>query len=178
MTVSLSACQPSSGDVDVAALDERASEIASAFVNTLQPTLQQAMASGGPVEAIDVCAEQAPRIAADLASDSGWEVSRVSLRPRNVTSATPDDWERSVLEQFDQRQQEGEPGGGIRTSEVVNGTFRYMQAQPAGPLCLTCHGDSISEDVRSALAEHYPEDMATGYSAGEIRGAISLGKPL
>lgn len=170
----LTACQPTISESDVAALEKRAGEWAGRFVSTLQPTLQQAMSEGGPVRAIAVCSEQAPQIAANLAQESGWSVTRVSLQPRNVSSASPDDWERSVLQQFDQRQRTGEAGAELRASEVVGGEFRYMQAQPTGPLCLTCHGQNISEEVRSALAERYPNDQATGYEAGEIRGAISL----
>ncbi|MRR09746.1 DUF3365 domain-containing protein, partial [bacterium] len=32
--------------------------------------------------------------------------------------------------------------------------------------------------VKAKLAELYPEDKATGYSAGQIRGAMTLKKPL
>lgn len=174
----LTACQPAGSGSDVDTLETQAGEWADRFTATLQPTLQQAMREGGPVEAITVCSEQAPQIAEDLARESGWSVTRVSLQPRNASSAHPDDWERSVLKQFDQRQRAGEFGAELRVAEVVDGEFRYMQAQPTGPLCLTCHGRNIGEDVRSALAERYPDDEATGYETGEIRGAISLSKEL
>jgi len=40
--------------------------------------------------------------------------------------------------------------------------------------CLTCHGptESIPEDVRAALRERYPDDKATGYAVGDLRGAL------
>lgn len=174
----LTACQPADSEADLEALEKQADEWVGRFVGSLQPTLQQAMAEGGPVHAITVCSEEAPKIAADLAEESGWAVTRVSLQPRNQASARPDDWERSVLEDFDQRQRAGEAGATLRASEVVEGEFRYMQAQPTGPLCLTCHGQNIGDDVRSALADRYPDDQATGYAAGEIRGAISLSTPI
>jgi len=174
----LTACQPSASEIDADALEKQADEWAGRFISTLQPTLQQAMRDDGPVHAITVCSEQAPQIAAALAKESGWAVTRVSLQPRNISSASPDDWERSVLQRFDQRQRAGEPGAELRAFEVLDGEFRYMQAQLTGPLCLTCHGQNISDDVRSALAEHYPGDLATGYAAGEIRGGISLRRAL
>jgi len=37
--------------------------------------------------------------------------------------------------------------------------------------------DQLTPAVKSALAQHYPNDLATGYSAGQIRGAISVRKP-
>jgi hypothetical protein len=170
------ACAPQ--DVPVEELQQEAAAISARFINTLQPVLQSAIAAGGPVNAIDVCAVEAPRIAQQLSAETGWEVSRVSLKPRNPSTAVADDWERATLQQFDQRQRAGEPGMQINTAEVAGQQFRYMQAQPAMPLCLTCHGTDLSSEVSAALQHHYPGDQATGYAAGEIRGAISLLKNL
>jgi len=79
-----------------------------------------------------------------------------------------------MLENFERRQQAGESGMSINASAIVDGDYRFMQAQPAMPLCLTCHGTDLAPEVRSALQRFYPDDQATGYSAGQIRGAISL----
>jgi hypothetical protein len=54
-----------------------------------------------------------------------------------------------------------------------------MKAIPtAEKPCLACHGKEIAPKVAARLAELYPEDAATGYSAGEIRGAFTLSRPL
>lgn len=174
----LSACSESAKltEQDISQLDQQAKEITQQFVGTLLPTLQSAMADGGPVQAIEVCSVRAPEIAAELSQASGWSVRRVSLRPRNESLAQPDSWEREMLNAFDQRQLNGETGAMINASVVTADEYRFMQAQPAMPLCLTCHGQNISQEVRSTLIEHYPNDMATGYTAGQIRGAISLRK--
>ena len=160
------------------ALIDEASALTRRFVGTLLPTLQGAMAVGGPVGAIEVCAVEAPRIARILSEESGWEVKRVSLKARNSSSATPDGWETQVLSVFDLRQQAGEAPATLNVAEVVNGRFRYMQAQAAQPLCLSCHGSNISADVKAAIARKYPNDMATGYREGQIRGAISLSREM
>lgn len=176
----LAACQPADteperpGPEQLAQLNEQAAQLTGQFIATLQPTLQQAMQAGGPVNAIEVCAEAAPAIAASLGETSGWQVRRVSLRARNRQSAVPDEWETAVLHEFDSRQAAGEPGEQINESRFVDGEFRYMQAQVVGPLCLACHGTEIVPEVQSALQAHYPDDAATGYVAGQIRGAISL----
>jgi cytochrome c553 len=81
------------------------------------------------------------------------------------------------LQEFEQRQQAGEAPAQINKAELVDGEFRYMQAQAAAPLCLTCHGTDIPSEVSEALARLDPNDMATGYLAGQIRGAISLRAP-
>ena len=54
--------------------------------------------------------------------------------------------------------------------------LRYMKAVPTEGACLACHGTQLSEDVRAGLKEMYPDDRATGYNIGEVRGAIVVVK--
>ena len=55
--------------------------------------------------------------------------------------------------------------------------FRYMKAIPVVEPCLTCHGDAEEMDpaVIEAIREMYPEDAATGYDVGDLRGLIRVG---
>ena len=159
---------------DTAALEQQARELVAAFAGQLKPTLKQALEQGGPVHAISVCADEAPRIAATLSAESGWAVRRVSLQPRNTGNAQADDWERARLEEFDRQAAAGSAPGTLHASTVVDGSFRYLQAQGVEGVCLLCHGDNISPAVQAALTEYYPDDSATGYAPGQVRGAISL----
>jgi hypothetical protein len=160
-----------------AAQESRARELVNEFQNRLKPELQQAMRDGGPVLAVEVCASKAPRIADALSLDSGWRVKRVSLRARNASRAIPDPWETSVLESFDSRQAGGATAAELKHGEIVNGQYRYMQAQVVEPLCLTCHGPAVNTEVLEVLRNYYPDDRATGYAPGEVRGAFSLVGP-
>lgn len=112
---------------DEQALTVQGADLAAQFVGTLQPTLQQAMQVGGPVNGIEVCAVQAPAIAQSLSEQSGWQVKRVSLQARNSALAIADVWETSVLQEFDQRQQAGEAPAQINKAEVVEGICRRKQ---------------------------------------------------
>lgn len=159
-----------------AELEAEASALAAEFVGRLKPQLQQAMQAGGPVHAIDVCSHQAPKIADALSAESGWMVKRVSLKARNASRALPDAWEKAVLQEFERRQVAGESPASIRYSETTATSYRYMQAQGAQGICLVCHGESIAAEVQQALDQYYPDDTATGYSLGQVRGAISLAK--
>ena len=47
-----------------------------------------------------------------------------------------------------------------------------MKAIPTGAVCLNCHGTKIAPEVSQALAGLYPEDRATGFNEGDIRGAF------
>jgi hypothetical protein len=159
-------------------LQLEAQALVNQFVGQLKPQLKKAMAEGGPTRAIEVCASVAPKLSDSLSAESDWTVKRVSLKARNPSRATPNDWERKVLEQFDQRRAAEEPLADLNYSEIVGGEYRYMQAQIAEPLCLTCHGENLSESVRDTLGQYYPGDQATGYMPGQVRGAISLSKNL
>jgi mono/diheme cytochrome c family protein len=55
-----------------------------------------------------------------------------------------------------------------------------MKALPVQQVCLACHGPaaSIAEDVAAKTQALYPADKATGYALGQIRGAITIRKPL
>jgi hypothetical protein len=111
-------------------------------------------------------------------------VARVSLKPRNSLLGQADAWEQSVLLEFDRRRAAGEKPEALQWSETVDepqGRYlRYMKALPVQPLCLSCHGDvaTLPEPVKSSLAQAYPHDKATGYSVGQVRGAVSVKAPL
>ena len=155
-----------------------ASALASEFIGQLKPQLKAAMSEGGPVRAIEVCATSAPAIADALSTSSGWHVRRVSLRQRNASRAVPDTWEQTVLQDFDRRQADGEAASELYQDDWQPARYRFMRAQETGAICLVCHGDNVSSEVRAALHDYYPQDLARGYQLGQVRGAISLIKPL
>lgn len=168
----------SAADVDQAQLKQEAIGIVKQFGGALKPELKNAIQSGGPVYAISVCADKAPSIAQSLSQETGWNVKRVSLKARNHESAIPDAWEKQVLEQFDQRQASGESPAKLAYAEVVDGSFRFMKAQGVEAICLSCHAAEIKPEVEAALKKSYPQDMARGYTLGQVRGAFSLSRDL
>ena len=156
-------------------------EAVKSFFTELKSALQQALATGGPTNAIQVCEEKAPQIAATLSDQKGWYIGRTSLKTRNHTNE-PDDWERSVLEQFEARRAAGEDPQQLEFSAIVtiNGQkrFRYMKAIPTQSLCLTCHGDNIAPEVIQKIDQLYPGDKARGFKEGDLRGAFTISQPM
>lgn len=147
------------------------------FGARLQGELAEAMQTGGPVEAIRVCNQRAPEIAAEISAETGWSVGRTSLKLRNAANA-PDEWERTVLEDFDSRRAAGTPAADLTHHEVIESdgesVFRFMRAIPTAGICLACHGTGQSGEIRHALETLYPDDAATGYSEGDLRGAFTV----
>lgn len=158
-----------------------ASKLIGDFSTQLKTALQSSMKAGGPVAAIETCNLEAPVIAANLNQKGTWQIARTSLLPRNPDN-TPDAWEKTVLEQFEADKSNGTNMAGLNYAEVVEmdgkSTYRYMQAIPTGALCLKCHGDSIAGDIKAKIDSLYPDDKATGFKEGDIRGAFSLKKAL
>jgi len=160
--------------------EERAAasrQVVKAFAGALKGELQQAIEAGGPPNAIEVCNRVAPGIAEDQGERRGWEVGRTSLKLRNPDNS-PDAWEREVLMSFEARKAEGEDVTKLEHYAFVEQEgrqiFRYMKAIPTGDVCLACHGSELSPEVTAALAELYPQDQATGFQPGDIRGAFTI----
>jgi Protein of unknown function (DUF3365) len=158
------------------ALSLKARGIAGQLVQQLGAELKKEMSSNGPASAISVCKSLAPEIAGRLSREHGARVARVSLKIRNPLLGQPDSWEQAVLAGFDRAGSDA----ALEYSEVVTEPqgryFRYMKAITVQPLCLTCHGsqEAIPAEVKAILAKEYPHDQATGYSAGQIRGAVTI----
>lgn len=162
---------------------KQAREVASSVPPKLLAVLQEEIARGGPEGAIEVCRDKAPQMAREASERTGWNIRRVSLKNRNP-KAVPDAWERAVLEEFDRRAAAGENPATLEKGEVVSvdgrREYRYMKALPTQPLCTNCHGpqDRLSPAVKDKLARLYPQDKATGYEPGQIRGAMTIRRAL
>jgi hypothetical protein len=158
--------------------------VASRLVTELSAALRDAALAHGPVGSIVVCRDIAPALAGTLSREHGWRVSRVSLRTRNPLLGSPDAWEQGVLLDFDRRAAAGEPATALEHAEIVDEPagryFRYMQAVPVGPLCAGCHGpkETMAEELRAELERQYPHDLAIGYAPGQVRGAVTIKRPL
>lgn len=169
---------------ELKAREQAAKQVGAAFMQELKGELMAAMKDGGPANAIQVCTDKAPAIAGRLSRENGWQVVRVGTRIRNPMLGMPEAWEQRVLNQFARRHDDGESFEKMAYSEVTDEPegryFRFMKAIPVAQPCLACHGpkEAIDPAVQQALQARYPFDAATGYQAGELRGAISIKQPL
>ena len=146
------------------------------YQDRLRAQLQQAMKAGGPLLALDVCKGAAPTIAEEMDKASGATIWRVSLQARNP-KGVPDSWQQATLEQFRARRAAGEDPATIEAYERTQGGFRYLKAIPMAELCAQCHGTEIKPEVAAKIVELYPNDKATGFKPGDLRGALSISWP-
>ncbi len=169
---------------DLSKYVEESKAVVGPFGQKLMAANKSAVANGGHESAVGVCKEIAPQMAGDLSRQTGWKLTRVSLKVRNPLLGAPDAWEQKKLQEFDARAAKGDKPDTLVVAEVVEEPagkyFRFMKAIPVQEGCLACHGDAshISDGMKAKLKLEYPNDKATGYSVGQIRGAISVKRPL
>jgi hypothetical protein len=169
---------------DFASREEAAMAVTQSLFEEISAALQHALQTEGPEGAIGVCRDLASAIKQRLSLETGARVTRVGTRVRNPLLGLPDAWERAGLDDFERRRAAGESMVSMTRSAVVKRSdgryFRFMRAIGVQPACLSCHGapETIPTSVREQLDRHYPQDRATGYAAGELRGAFSITEPL
>jgi hypothetical protein len=170
----LSSCgdsqKPTASVPDDAAVAEIGVSVAKSLMESLGGQLKAALEAGGPVAAIEVCRSVAlPLTAAAADSREGVSVRRTTLKPRNPANA-PDETDREVLEAMAAAET---PQPAIRREGAA---ARYYQPLVVQETCLKCHGEptSFPAELRETLALRYPDDAATGYALGDLRGAIRV----
>jgi len=169
---------------DLGALTTDTKKAVLPILPTVVKAMQESVAAKGAAGAISVCKGLAPALIADKRKETGWDIRRVSLKTRNPQRGTPDLWEARQLADFNARARLGEKPESLEASEIVdiNGkpVLRYMKALPVADICLKCHGpaDMLDADLKAELAKNYPQDRAIGYLKGEIRGALTVKRPL
>lgn len=175
VAVSWTAC---AGDAPETSQLVKARSAVKALGENLKGQLVAALKSGGPVSALGVCQTIAPAAAQEVSDAQGLEIGRTALRVRNPANAA-DEWERGVLEDFVAKIAAGADPATLEHGETVHEDgetlFRYIKAIPmAAEPCLTCHGSDLEPALAAEVQRLYPSDEATGFKAGELRGAFTV----
>lgn len=131
------------------------------MLSTLLNELVTAIGENGPAKSIKVCKTSAPAVAEQLSKD-GIRIGRTSFKLRNPAN-TPPEWAASFVAE--------------KTAEA---TFVELPEERLGALlpiklkqtCLMCHGKDaeILPEVKAAIVSSYPQDQATGFAEGDLRG--------
>lgn len=142
---------------------ERGAEILLPFKQELKAALVEGMQQG-PAEAIGACRMEAPKIAESLSVD-GVAVGRTSHRLRNPTNTGPL-WAEGLLDSYLSEDSKLKPF----IARLEDGRIGYAEPIMVQPLCLACHGETLAPEIRLQIDELYPEDAATGFKVGDLRG--------
>ena len=140
--------------------------ISAAVQGELLRNVSRAIQQGGRDNAVEFCHLRAMPLTDSLSAVYNVTIQRLTDKNRNPQNAirTLEDhqaWERIKNENTDfiERDQ--------------NGKVQYYKPIVMGmPTCIQCHGtrSDISESTRNIIHIKYPEDRATSYALGDLRG--------
>lgn len=153
--------------------------IATAVAQGLAQRLQAQLKEKGAVGAVDFCSRTALVLTDSLIADKpGVSVKRTSTRIRNPRNE-PDQLEQIALAWFDSARSAGGALPSAFIQAVGPDEMRFYRPLMIAPFCTQCHGSSEQLDprVRQILEERYPNDRATGYQEGDLRGVIRVSLP-
>jgi outer membrane murein-binding lipoprotein Lpp len=131
----------------------------------------KAIEEGGVKHATEYCQLQASPLIDSLSKTYQADISRVSDKYRNQENK-PDELDLKVIEDYRRQLSEGHE---LQAHLEGKGTqvIYYSPIIILNPLCLQCHGEpgkTMETENAKFIKTKYPEDKATGYTLGELRG--------
>jgi hypothetical protein len=168
-------CSNSLSDKERKEYTLKGKEIAEATAKNLVTNLSQKMKSGGVTEAVPFCNTMAYPLTEEIEKKYDVSVKRTSLSIRNNKNS-PTEGELIILNQY-------------KNSFINNDTLKpIVNLDNTGkphfyaPIllqkkCMTCHGtvgQEVTIQTDSIIRSYYPDDNATGFKEGDLRGIWSI----
>jgi hypothetical protein len=160
---------------------ERGRAIAAETFGLLSTNLQTALQSGGVSNALPFCSLAASPLTAGIAEKHGVTLKRVTHKARNP-AAQANETELAILQSFASALTAStNPPPPFATNLVAGHATFFAPIVLNNELCLKCHGEpgaDISAASLAVIQQHYPQDQATGFQLGQLRGAWRIDFPL
>lgn len=150
--------------------------IALSTKKTLGKNLQKALQDGGVENAVEFCKLNATPLVDSLSDQFDAVIRRVSLKARNPNDE-PNDLEKQLLEAYAYQWNDSIP---LNPNVQAIEEDRYLFTKPIfvdNALCLSCHGtydNGLLKESDDFIKSKYPDDQATGYQIGDLRGIWSI----
>ncbi len=131
---------------------------------------------GGFEAAAQYCSMKAYPLTDSLANQYKVYLSRVSLKNRNPANEAKG-LEKGLLEAYaDAHENDIELNTNVQFIRPGDSILYNKPIFIASNVCLNCHGskDDISSEIQQLLSAQYPNDKATGYKTGDLRGMWSV----
>ena len=100
------------------------------------------------------------------------KVRRTALKVRNNKVNAPDATDKKIMEQFEKEIAEKKLTPKSIEVVKVGDTTRIYKPLVTKKMCLKCHGSDLSPKIADAIKSAYPNDKATGFKEGSLRGVI------
>ncbi len=150
-------------------------EIGKATVKKLGSKLMEKMKAGGPQQAIPFCNVKAMSLTEEMANKYHVSIKRTSHKIRNEKNK-PTEVEKVIIEHYLTTISKGEKLKPIVKKDVAGKVHFYAPIKLEGK-CLACHGvvgEQVTSKTDSILKALYPNDKATGFKIGDLRGIVNI----
>jgi hypothetical protein len=153
-------------------LKQRAGTIAKEAFSELSSNLLAAITRSGLNEALPYCSDKAIPITKAVATRNGVRLNRVTHEARNPANKATDT-ELAVIRQFQAEFVAKQLPAATVLTNANQAAAVYVPIVISNPLCLMCHGKpgtEVSAELQSTIHRLYPDDQATGFALGDLRG--------
>jgi len=157
----LSDSQSKQRDVAIAAKDK--------LFQSLLSELTASIGANGVSKSIEICKTRAPELAKSIGDEFGLRIGRTSFKLRNAESKPPS-WATTFVDEHIEKEVN------VALDDDQLGVLLPIRLKES---CIKCHGskESVSPEVADAIAGHYPQDNAMGFSEGDLRGYFWIEVP-
>lgn len=147
-----------------------------ALIQKLGSEVKAVMQKDGPVEAVNFCSKNAISLTHEVSKTHGVNMKRVTLQQRNpLNRPTPEETE--IMNKWMSLMAKTQQPTAV-LSKVSGGFTYYKPLVINNDVCLKCHGTvDYATPLGQALKASYPDDRATGYRLGDLRGMIVVDIP-
>lgn len=150
---------------------DKGTKITNLAGKSLKKSLQNAIQKDGLEYAIDFCNVKAIPITDSVSQLESVQIKRVSDKYRNPLNE-PNSLEKDMLQSY-----ANDLYNDLELKPVIHintdGNPVYFNPIIVGALCLNCHGEvgkTVNSELAKVIKTHYPQDKATGYNEGQLRG--------
>jgi len=153
---------------------ETGNKVSHELIGTLGTKLKHEVQTNGLLQAAKFCNSNALTLTEEvnLHQIEGISVKRISLKERNSANAAKPD-EALVLESMHKMMKQKKNLPEYIIKEEGKSYKYYKPLLIKKELCLKCHGNIETDaEVSAFIKTAYPDDKATGYKMGDLRGAI------
>ncbi len=146
-------------------------EIASSIFLSLSGELAKAVKNGGLENALSYCNTNAIPLTDSLSNAHNVHIKRTSLKFRNPQNK-PTKREKEILNQYELAMENGQIMEAIIDNKAERKTFYAPIIMQAA--CIKCHGAKSNISIYDSILKLYPNDLATDYTQGDLRGMWSI----
>jgi len=145
--------------------------IAKTTFKAFKSKIEAVAAKDGLSGVVDFCQKNALKLTDSMGKAHHVVIKRTSHKLRNPNNK-PDIDEEAVLNEYLKLQKEQKPMTPVVMKDA-KGYVHFYAPIKLKNACLKCHGtpgQEIPEKIAQLIKEKYPNDQATGFKAGELRG--------